>query len=202
MLTPLETGTRVEGWYDQTNDHIWGVVSLPNGTGAGPGFVCVDVSGATPQYCGGSRTTGFIPTGTVAPSSGTSSSGCGATKGSALNCANDFAQVNGKLYAWEAVTGKLMCVDTQASGGAGAPCTGQPYAFSGVGAAVTIVNSGSVTERRSGLAAIGGRIYGSAMPNLTATSGSIAVCFDPATQATCAGWPKTLTGLKIGRAHV
>ena len=193
MLTPLETGTRVEGWYDQTHDHIWGVVGRPTGTGAGGGFVCVDVSGATPQYCGGSLATGFVSTASVTPNSG--ANGCGVTQGNALNCANDFAEVGGKLYAWEALTGKLMCLDTQASGGAGAPCTGQPYAFAGVGAAVTILNSG-VTDRRSGLLAIGGRIYGSAMPNLSATSGSIAVCFDPATQATCAGWPKTLTGLQ------
>ena len=192
MLTPLETGTRVEGWYDQTHDHIWGVASLPNGTGAGPGFVCVDVSGATPQYCGGSLATGFVPTGTVAPSN--NGYGCGNTQGNALNCANDFAQVGGKVYAWEALTGKLMCIDTQASSGAGAPCTGQPYSFAGVGAALTIINSG-VTDRRSGLLAVGGKIYGSAMATQSATTGSIGVCFDPATRTTCSGWPKTMTGL-------
>ena len=193
MLTPLETGTRVEGWYDETYNHIWGVVSLPNGSGAGPGFVCVDVSGATPQYCGGSLATGFVPTGSVAPTN--SGLGCGNTAGAALNCANDFAQVGGKLYAWEALTGKLMCVDTQGASGAGAPCTGQPYAFAVIGGAATNINS-AVTDRRSGLAAIGGKIYGAGTATPTTTNASIATCFDPATRTTCAGWPITLPGLR------
>ena len=195
MLTPLETGTRVEGWYDETYNHIWGVVSKPNGAGAGPGFVCVDVSGATPQYCGGSISTGFVSTGSVAPTN--SGLGCGNTAGAALNCANDFAQIGGKLYAWEALTGKLMCVDTQGASGAGAPCTGQPYAFAGIGGAATNINS-AVTDRRSGLAAIGGKIYGAGTAT-TATptpNPSIATCFDPATRTTCAGWPITLPGLR------
>ena len=195
MLTPLETGTRAQGWYDQAHDHIWGVVSLPNGAGAGPGFVCVDVSGATPQYCGGSRTTAFISTGTVAPGASYSGIGCGATQGAALNCANDFAQVGGKLYAWEAATGKLMCVDTQAASGAGAACSGQPYAFAGVGAAPTIVNSG-VSDRRTGLNAIGDKVYGAATSTTSSTGPSVAVCFDPATATTCTGWPKTLGALQ------
>ena len=193
MLTPLETGTRVEGWYDETYNHIWGVVSKPNGAGAGPGFVCVDVSGATPQYCGGSISTGFVSTGSVAPTN--SGLGCGNTTGAALNCANDFAQIDGKLYAWEALTGKLMCVDTQGASGAGAPCTGQPYAFAGIGGAATNLNA-NVTDRRSGLAAIGGKIYGAGTATPTTTNASIATCFDPATRTTCAGWPITLPGLR------
>ena len=193
MLTPLETGTRVEGWYDETYNHIWGVVSKPNGAGAGPGFVCVDVSGATPQYCGGSISTGFVSTGSVAPTN--SGLGCGNTAGAALNCANDFAQVGGKLYAWEALTGKLMCVDTQGASGAGAPCTGQPYAFAGIGGAATKIDA-NVTDRRSGLAAIGGKIYGAGTATPTTTNASIATCFDPATRTTCAGWPITLPGLR------
>ena len=193
MLTPLETGTRVEGWYDETNDHIWGVVSRPNGTGAGPGFVCVDVSGATPQYCGGSIATGFIPTGSVAPTN--SGLGCGSAQGQALNCANDFAQVDGKLYAWEALTGKLMCVDTQAASGAGAPCTGQPYTFAGIGGAATRIEA-YLTDRRSGLVAIGGKIYGVGTATPTTTSATIATCFDPSTRTTCAGWPQTLPAMQ------
>jgi CshA-type fibril repeat protein len=193
MLTPLETGTRVEGWYDETYNHIWGVVSKPNGAGAGPGFVCVDVSGATPQYCGGSISTGFVSTGSVAPTN--SGLGCGNTTGAALNCANDFAQIDGKLYAWEALTGKLMCVDTQGASGAGAPCTGQPYAFAGIGGAATKIDA-YVTDRRSGLAAIGGKIYGAGTATPTTTNASIATCFDPATRTTCAGWPITLPGLR------
>jgi CshA-type fibril repeat protein len=190
MLTPLETGTRPDGWFDETNNHIWGVVSRPTGTSAGPGFVCVDVSGATPQYCGGSVTTGFISTRSTPPVS--SGDYCGNTQGNALNCANDFAEVDGKLYAWEALTGKLMCVDTQAASGAGAPCTGQPYAFSGIGGAATFRNA-TVTDRRSGLAAIGGKIYGAGTAAPGTTTGSIPTCFDPVTRATCAGWPKTAT---------
>ena len=166
------TNDQAMSWVDTGNKRIWVPTTLNDGTAAsGIGFVCVDIANLTvgPAWCGGSITDAFVRL---------STSVCG------RDCALGLAAGSGRLFAIDAVTGKLICLDTaadRAGGLPGAACAAQPFTFAGISS--TAVGEYSLLATQNGL------VFGSASTR--------AFCFDPATLAPCTGWsggPATLTG--------
>lgn len=167
------TNEQSMSWVDTTNQRIWVPTNLNDGTSAsGTGFVCVDISDLAvgPAWCGGGIVNAFVKLGPTV---------CG------RDCALGLAAAGGYLFAWDASTGDLICLDpsaTRAGDLPGAGCPGQPFSFTGIATA-------SLADGYALGATQGGLVFGSA-------SGK-AVCFDPATLVACAGWssgPATLTG--------
>jgi uncharacterized repeat protein (TIGR01451 family) len=191
----FHTDVRSTGWVDTANQHLW----FATNTTSASGFACIDISDFTtgPAWCGGSTTTALRAVGVSVPANRGGRGYC-APKGADFigGCLNEFAEVNGKLFSWDAWTGKLVCLDTAANAGAGAACAGQPYAFAGIGNAGGVFDA-DVAKRRSGLIVSDGRIYGVGTAT-SSSSGSLGICFDPATLAACAGWssPKALASLQ------
>jgi len=191
----FHTDVRSTGWVDTANHHLW----IPTNSTSASGFACVNIADFTtgPTWCGGSTTAALRAVGVSVPTSHGGSGYCAPANSNFIGgCLNEFAEVNGKLFAWDSWTGKLVCLDTAASGGAGSACAGQPYSFAGIGNAGGVFNS-DVAKRRSGLIASGGLIYGVGTAT-TSSSGSFGICFDPSTLAACTGWssPKTLASLQ------
>ena len=150
------TSSRPDGWVDLSNHHLWFPTS--DQYSGGVGFGCLDVSGATPTLCA----TPFV---TLAAS--------GAEQDNPI----DFARVGSRLYTDDSHTGELLCIDTSLNGGAGAPCTDQPYA----GFASADTGGALITE--------GQNVYG-----YTGNANTV-TCFDTTTNAACAGWTSpTLSG--------
>ncbi|MGI9187036.1 MAG: hypothetical protein ACR2J9_05880, partial [Gaiellales bacterium] len=183
-VAPLNTTTAQSGWVDRTREHLWFPTSYSaqNTTG----FACVDLSplastsgapGARPTWCGGSLAAAYRVLGNG-----------GAGTQSDYNRVTFLSEISGRLYTWEADTGKLLCLDTAANGGAGAACPGQPYAFSGITSAghqpdPYPVDTSNVTAAR--LLVSDGRLYGMAFG---AGGTQYAICFDPSTGRACTGW--------------
>ena len=200
-ITPLHSGMRTSGWVDSAHGRLW----FPTNSSTGTGFACVDISNfATgPAWCGGSATAALTVLGTSFPIPlGPNMISCNSTQanGYRFGCAEGLAQYEGRLFTWEGLTGKILCLDTNAAGGAGAACAGQPYSFPPVSFATTLYvasNSGWRPE----LQISGGRLYGiggSTPPTFnpeTVPANTYGVCLDPATLQTCTGWetPKSLT---------
>ena len=166
------TNEQAMEWVDTVNNRVWIPTSLNDGTAAsGTGFVCVDVSDLAtgPGWCGGSIRNAFVKLGPTL---------CG------RDCTLGLAAAGGKLFAWDAGTGDLLCVDPQtnrAGGLPGAPCAGQPFAI-GTIAATSLANGYS-------LMAAQGLVWGS--------SEGKAACFNPDTLTMCSGFssgPVSLTG--------
>lgn len=167
------TNNQSMSWVDTANARIWVPTNLNDGSAAsGTGFVCVDVADLTtgPAWCGGSIVNAFVKLGP---------SVCG------RDCALGLAVGNGRLFAWDASTGDLICLDpsaTRAGNLPGAACEGQPFSFAGV-ATASLVDGYALGTTQNGL------IFGSAAGK--------AICFDPATLAACTAWstgPVTLAG--------
>lgn len=165
------TNDQAMSWIDTTNNRLWFETNLNDGTAAsGSGFACVDISNLSvgPAWCGGNITNAFVKLG---PSL------CG------YDCALGLAVENNKLFSWDKSTGKLLCLDPYADrAGAlpGAPCSNQPFSFSGITSAAV----GSFSLRSAQ-----GKIWGSAY--------SKAMCFDPVALVPCTGWtsgPAALSG--------
>lgn len=150
-------------WVDVVNNRVWIPTNLNDTTAAsGTGFVCVDVSNLSvgPGWCGGSIRNAFVKTGPTL---------CG------RDCALGLAASSGKLFAWDASTGNLMCVDTQANRSGnlpGAPCANQPFAIANITSS-SHTNGYSLMEAQ-------GLIWGS--------SNGYAMCFNPTTLSLCSGW--------------
>ena len=87
--------------------------------------------------------------------------------GSYMNNEVGFAEVGGKIFTMT-TQGQLVCLDTNAAAGGGAPCPNQPY-----------LSPGPV-RNYSSLVRIGNEIVG--------VNGTGAFCFDPATSAPCTWW--------------
>lgn len=111
-----------------------------------------------------------------------------------------------RLYGLGA-DGKMYCYDLEA----GRACTGQPYA-TGMAAFDPAAHKEAGTGKPSGIvqqhALIDGRVY--SVLNYTtqlsgfATLGSVLNCFDPATNAVCAGWEgnRTVPGTFVNIVNV
>ncbi len=159
------TNDQAMQWVDTVNNRVWVPTSLNDGTAAsGLGFVCVDVSDLVvgPTWCGGSIRNAFARL---------STSLC---PGAGRDCTLGLAAANGRLFAWDSLSGKLLCMDPYSSRSGnlpGAPCANQPYTIP----SVTSVNlSGYALMTAQGL------VWGAAQGMVT--------CFDPDALALCAGW--------------
>ena len=157
------TNDQAMQWVDTVNNRVWVPTNLSDGTSAsGLGFVCVDVSDLTvgPNWCGGDINDAFVRL---------STSVCGGR-----DCTLGLAPANGRLFAWDSLTGKLLCMDpfgTRSGNLPGAPCANQPF---------TVPSVSSVALSGYSLMAAQGLVWGSAQGQVT--------CFDPDALALCAGW--------------
>jgi hypothetical protein len=155
-------------WVDVINNRVWISTAMNDGNASrtGIGFVCVDVADMAvgPAWCGGDIHDAFVR---LSPSA------CG------RDCALGFAAVAGRLFAWDALTGKLMCMDpfgTRAGNLPGTACASQPFSF-------TSITSAGLGDGYS-LMAANGLVWGTA----GGASASRAICFDPEALALCSGW--------------
>lgn len=157
------TNDQAMQWVDVVNNRVWIPTNLNDGTVAsGTGFVCVDVSNLSvgPSWCGGGIRNAFVKLGPTL---------CN------RDCALGLAASGGKLFAWDASTGSLMCLNTEGTRTGslpGAPCASQPFSFASITS--TSYNNGySLMEAQ-------GFIWGS--------SNGYAMCFNPSTLSACSGW--------------
>lgn len=157
------TNDQAMQWVDTVNNRVWVPTNLSDGTAAsGLGFVCVDVSDLAvgPQWCGGDINNAFVRL---------STSVCGGR-----DCTLGLAPASGRLFAWDSLTGKLLCMDpfgTRSGNLPGAPCANQPY---------TIPSVSSVALSGYSLMAAQGLVWGAAQ--------GVVTCFDPDALALCAAW--------------
>ncbi len=168
------------GLVDNVHHHLWLAVALT--TNSTTGFLCVDISDFTagPSLCGGTSQTAYQALGGMARSYGTVG----------------MTSVGNKFYEWSSA-GQILCLDTSANGGAGAPCANQPYTDANITYAGWSYNTPGQVWTGSMIASKG-KIYGTAAdgqplggPNggNNSTMPDIrAMCIDPATDARCAGW--------------
>ena len=204
-ILPLHSGMRTSGWVNNAHDRLW----FPTNSRTGTGFACLDISdfASGPRWCGGSAAAALTVLGTTYPvPNGPNFISCNSSNPPSLlfGCAEGLAQYQGRVFTWEGLTGKILCLDTNAAGGAGAACAGQPYAFPSVTFATTMyiaANSGWRPE----LQISDGLLYGvgaSTPPTFAPESlpaNTYGVCLDPATLQTCTGWetPKSLPSAAV-----
>lgn len=158
------TNDQAMQWIDTVNNRVWVPTNLSDGTpAAGLGFVCVDVSNLSvgPAWCGGDITNAFVR---LSPSV------CGVR-----NCTLGLAAASGRLFAWDSLTGKLLCMDpfgTRSGNLPGAPCANQPF---------TIPSVTGLSLGNYALMSAQDLVWGSAQDRVT--------CFDPNALVLCSGWP-------------
>ncbi|MFM8774673.1 MAG: hypothetical protein ACKOFP_12765, partial [Actinomycetota bacterium] len=169
------SSNRSSGYIDGSN-RLWLEMTK---RGSGHGFMCLDVSGATPVGC----SVGIWHQLEAAPVF------------ESYDEVMDIASVGGKVFT-QSVTGSVLCLDTLATSGP-APCPGQPYNFGGpsgsFGMADTVSELGDIKE-------ISGKIY--YLRSTSNTSGAV-TCIDPAlittsasvTSIRCSGWPAGLQSI-------
>ncbi|MGI9187091.1 MAG: hypothetical protein ACR2J9_06170, partial [Gaiellales bacterium] len=136
-LSGLNTGMHSSGWVDSATGRLW----FPtNDGGTQTGFACVDVSNLGsgpsqgPAWCGGTSASAFKVLGAGGPGNynpGFCATGWGSYP---FSCVEGLAVAGSRIYTVEARTGRVLCLDMAANGGAGAACAGQPYVASGVDA--------------------------------------------------------------------
>lgn len=173
--TPAETATYI----DQAAKKLYVFATRDDLTG---GVVCVDlvqaVSTANP-FCG------FTPLTSVGAAPVVSALGTSSFLGIPV-------QVGDRLFSMNYVPGqpaqneanRLLCFDLTTK----AACAGQPYAVSFGG--ITMSTAHLTNQPTPGASRIGAKIV---IETVSDTDASVATCFDPATNATCAGsWPVTL----------
>ena len=154
--TSASTPNKADIWFNPATNKIWGF-----GEGKWP------------------EQTIFAHCVAVTPTSMSVTNECGRVRllssapGDFLSREVGFAEVGGKIFTMTA-QGQLVCFDTNAANGVGAPCPGQPY-----------LSAGPV-RNRSSLVRIGSEIVG--------VNGTGAFCFDPKTSAPCSWW-STVTPL-------
>ena len=193
----LNTSMNAPAWVDNTHHHLWASVKTLTGStyGTSTGFVCIDVSNlaAGPSFCGGSVATAYKNLG-----AGYSQSFAGPM---------GLTNVGNELYQWSP-TGQIECLNMVANNGAGAPCAGQPYTFSQINYSGLSYNSSQTSAWAGKMLNVDGKVYGdgaSAAPfggpggSSTSVPTIYAICFDPATHSSCAGWstPKALPGASV-----
>ena len=170
-------------WVNNTTHKVWFPTEVHFATGNSfyGGFGCIDISNlSSPQVCGnGATPTGFVKTNT--PSSG------GGPDWGFLDWVHEFAVVGSKIYAQDVATGDLICVDTNANNGLGAPCAGQPYAITGMSSTCDYNHpcDGNTSDTPQ-LFAWNGQIWGT-------NGGNKLFCFDPTTSTLCSGWSSAIT---------
>jgi CshA-type fibril repeat protein len=155
-------------WVDTVNNRVWVPTNLNDGRPekSGLGFACIDVSNLSvgPDWCGGDIRDAFVR---LSPSM------CG------RDCALGLAVAGGRLFAWDSLTGKLLCMDpyaTRTGNLPGAGCSGQPFSFP----SISSVNLG----HGYALMAANGLVWGAA----GGASAARAICFDPEALTNCSGW--------------
>lgn len=192
----LNTGVQSPGWVDNANDHLW----FPtNDNATSTGVACVDVSDLAngPTWCGGSHSAAFITLGTAGRNNYSDNAICstGTFPGS-WGCVSGLATSGTRLYTVESRTGNVLCVDMAANGGLGAPCSGQPFSFTGASAAPTIWNGGTgyTGSWIPALLNVNGNILGTGLGSFTSTANPVLFCLTGSTGAACPGWttPKSL----------
>ena len=173
--------------HTQTNHRPYGVFTSEDrmwvaggSASTGYGFDCIDFTAG--QHCTGVGTNGFV---TVA--SGSSAHG-------QYNNLVESAKASGKVFAYDSVGNKLLCLDSATE----AACSGMPtggyatglsakagYPWPGVNSDMTSVGTKVfVTDGASQASGgyTGGKVY----------------CFDASTMATCSGsWPKDAAGPRV-----
>jgi len=159
------TNDQAMQWVDTVNNRVWIPTNLNDGRPAfsGNGFVCIDVSNLAvgPSWCGGDIRDAFVR---LSPG----------TSFCTRDCTLGLAVENGKLFAWDGVSGRLLCLDpygTRPGSLPGAACGSQPYTIAGISAA---------TLGTYALMSAQGLVWGSAQGK--------AMCFDPVALAVCSGW--------------
>lgn len=193
----LQTGMHSPGWVDTATGHLW----FPtNTTGTATGFACVDVgdlgsgAGQGPAWCGGSAANAFRVLGSGGPSSYASDSYC--NTGLPYSCVEGLAVAGRRVYTVESRTGKVLCLDMAAGGGAGAACAGQPYVVPGVSAVpFHIALQGGGGLWLPALLNVNGMIVGTGRGSYSATNSAVTLfCLSGDTGAACPGWstPKTV----------
>ncbi|MEI6689091.1 MAG: cadherin-like domain-containing protein [Thermoleophilia bacterium] len=181
-IQKVSTNYRSDAVYDPVYRHIWRAGNTRYDTG----FDCTDISDIErPAPCGGTVDLSFSAVGpALSPIAGTSNFGSYNTFGQVIG----IAMAGGKVYTMTTINDKpyLLCVDTQANAGVGAPCPGQPYSVGGSFAAAYI------SEGSSTVFASQGRVYATIGGSNGVTAATV-VCWDPSTNANCAGaWPQAL----------
>ena len=149
-------------FFDEVNQHLWLPVAEST---LGTGFVCIDVANvATPILCGGSKATAFKVV----------QSRSGAKETHVFN----VLAAEGKLYSWDIVAPKLLCLDYLANNGAGEACTTPTFTGFTSTSPTNIANAWPLIM--TNLEVAFGNVYGQ--------YGSNAICFNAKTQALCSGW--------------
>ncbi|MEO0024036.1 MAG: hypothetical protein RL196_477, partial [Actinomycetota bacterium] len=168
------------GLVDNENHHIWLAVTLT--TNSTTGFLCVDISDFTtgPSLCGGSAQTAYQALGGMARNDGTFG----------------MTSVGSKFYEWSSA-GQILCLDTAANEGAGAPCANQPYTDANISYAGWAYNS-HLEVWQSSMVASNGKIYATGADgqplggpnggNNATFPDTYVMCIDPATDTRCDGW--------------
>ena len=196
MVYPLHTDMRSAGYVDSEHKRLW----FQTNSDSGSGFACLDISDFArgPVWCGGSETAAFIQLGASKPIPRGGAASCNTSASAKYGCVSGLAEQGGRLFTWEALTGKLLCLDMNAADGAGAPCAGQPYSFPSVTFAADVYNTNQSAAWRADLKVSEGLVYGvgGSTPVGWMPATTYGVCFDPVALRACTGWetPKALTG--------
>ena len=196
-LSGLNTGMHSPGWVDTATDRLW----FPtNDNGTQTGFACVDVgnlgsgAGQGPAWCGGSVGSAFRVLGAGGPGSYGADSLCNTAY--RFSCVEGLVVIGSRIYSMETRTGKVLCLDMAAAGGAGAACAGQPYVLTGVDAVpwqVSLQGSGGLWL--PALLNVNGRLIGTGRGSYSSSTSPVRLfCLDGGTGAACPGWatPKTI----------
>ncbi|MCX6496879.1 MAG: hypothetical protein NTW23_06100 [Rhodoluna sp.] len=148
--------------FDEVNKHLW--LPVADST-KGTGFLCIDVSTvATPVLCGGSTATAFK----------LAQARTGATETHVFN----ILAAEGKIYAWDIVAPKILCLDFLANNGMGELCAAPT--LTGLTGATPTGIANAWPNILTNLDVAFGNVYGQ--------YGNYTVCFNAKSQALCPGW--------------
>jgi hypothetical protein len=164
-LSDFTSPAHSSGWIDDTTGKLYGWTS--RSSDATGGIVCVDLTtSAENPYCG---FTALTAAGDNPESSSTAIGG--------------RAIVGTKMIAYDAAIGKVLCFSTATD----AACAGQPFDLD-VG--TTDVYAGGVSDTNT--VAAGGKVF--IHVEDTGSTGGVITCFNPSTNAGCAGaWPQLVS---------
>ncbi|HEV7524843.1 MAG TPA: fibronectin type III domain-containing protein [Acidimicrobiia bacterium] len=164
-LSDFTSPAHSSGWIDNSTGKMYGWTSrISDGTG---GMVCVDLTtAATNPFCG------FTALTAAGDNPETDSTAIGGR-----------AVVGVKLIAYDATIKKVLCFSTATE----AACAGQPFDLP-VGSIDAL--PGGISDTNT--VAAGGKVF--IHVEDTAGTGGVITCFNPATNAECAGaWPQAVS---------
>lgn len=169
-LSDFTSPAHASGWIDDTTGKLYGWTSrISDGTG---GVLCVDLTtSAENPYCG---FTALTAAGDNPEPNSTAIGG--------------RAIVGTKMIAYDATIAKVLCFSTATD----AACAGQPFALD-VGSIA--VYGGGISDTNT--VAAGGKVFIHVEDD--GSTGGVITCFNPATNAECAGaWPQLVSAAYPG----